>query len=352
MPSLLHLFVTAAMIALGAVGGVLAHWGGFPLPYLLGALLITALPAIFANHRFPADYGFPMRFRMPFIGLIGMVIGTQVTTDLFASLPTLAISMAAMVAFVVLAQLANYQIFRRIGGYDPATAFFAGAPGGLIESISMGETSGADIQLLVTQQFLRIILVMTLIPFGLSLWLGYPVGSAAGLSVARAPAAVSDWGILALGLAIGVIGGVKLGLPAGQLTGPLLVSALMSLAGYPVAVPGWLVSVAQIVVGTSLGLRFAGLNHKTLIRGFGLSLLSVSIMLLIGAILSAVIYPFVNQPADVLLITFAPGGVNEMALVALSLHANPAFVTLHHVFRIIITVLGLGLVSRRIMRAT
>ena len=44
---------------------------------------------------------------------------------------------------------------------------------------------------------------------------------------------------------------------------------------------------------------------------------------------------------ETLIICFAPGGVTEMALVALSLQANPAVVTLHHIYRIILTIIGL-----------
>ncbi|HKK85326.1 MAG TPA: AbrB family transcriptional regulator, partial [Roseovarius sp.] len=51
-----------------------------------------------------------------------------------------------------------------------------------------------------------------------------------------------------------------------------------------------------------------------------------------------------------MLISFAPGGVTEMALVALSLQANPALVTLHHIWRILITVLGLSLTRRWLRR--
>jgi len=40
----------------------------------------------------------------------------------------------------------------------------------------------------------------------------------------------------------------------------------------------------------------------------------------------------------VLFIIFAPGGVIEMGLIALSLNANPFFVTLHHLLRIAATV--------------
>jgi len=38
--------------------------------------------------------------------------------------------------------------------------------------------------------------------------------------------------------------------------------------------------------------------------------------------------------------------VTEMALVALSLQANPAFVTLHHIYRILLTVVALGVITR------
>jgi uncharacterized membrane protein AbrB (regulator of aidB expression) len=47
-----------------------------------------------------------------------------------------------------------------------------------------------------------------------------------------------------------------------------------------------------------------------------------------------------------LLISFAPGGVAEMSVVALSLAANPALVSLHHVARILITVFEVGLAAR------
>ena len=36
-----------------------------------------------------------------------------------------------MVLFVVIAYVLGYQFFRRVGGYDRATALFAGMPGGL-----------------------------------------------------------------------------------------------------------------------------------------------------------------------------------------------------------------------------
>ena len=349
MPLMRLALVTLVFCGLGGIGGALAALTPLPLPYLLGSLAVTAALSIRWPEHIPEGYEFPQNFRVLFIAIIGLLIGTQVNAESVASLHALAVSLAAVTLFVPLAFAVNYLIFTRLGKYDHATAYYSAAPGGLIEAITMGESAGADIRVLVTQQFLRIVAVIGLVPLGLSLYEGHPVGSAAGMGISRA-AVATNWPLLLAALAAGIAIGRLLRLPAWQLTGALLVSAALSLSGYPLSVPGWLVRVAQVVVGASLGMRFAGLSHRMLIRGTWLSLVSVSLMLAIGSALALLIMPFAGQDFEVLLITFAPGGVNEMALVALSLHANPAFVTLHHVYRITVTVFALGLMKRWLNR--
>ncbi len=102
-----------------------------------------------------------------------------------------------------------------------------------------------------------------------------------------------------------------------------------------------------LVIGTTLGVRFTGISPAMLLRGAGLGLLSVGCMLVLGAAMSALLIPLTGESFDVLLISFAPGGVTEMALVALSLNANPAFVTMHHLYRIILTVVVIVRISAR-----
>ena len=104
------------------------------------------------------------------------MIGSQVTPDVMRQLTDLPWTMLGLLIFIIVAHAGNYMIFRQVGGYSRATAFYAGTPGGLMESITMGETAGADIRILTAQQFLRIILVISLLPIGLSLWVGFPVG--------------------------------------------------------------------------------------------------------------------------------------------------------------------------------
>lgn len=347
-----RLIATLALLLAGwLVAAPLAVRAGLPLPYLLGPLVMSATLGILRPGLLPAGYTFPQRLRLVFIGLIGMMIGGQITPALFSDPARLGLSVAALAGFVGTAQGLNYLIFRRLGGYDRATALCAGAPGGLYESIALGEEHGADLSRLMLQQFLRVIFVVTALPVGLSLWLGAPVGSSAGMSFARAD---TDWQAVPLVLAtlgVGIAAGILLRLPARQLTGPLLAAGAVTLSGLAtIGLPQWLINDAQIVVGVALGLRFKGLDRRLLLRGVWLSALSVAGMLALAALFAGLLLLVWPEPFDVLLISFAPGGLTEMALVALSLQANPAFVTLHHIIRILLTVMGLGFASRRLTR--
>jgi uncharacterized membrane protein AbrB (regulator of aidB expression) len=69
-------------------------------------------------------------------------------------------------------------------------------------------------------------------------------------------------------------------------------------------------------------------------------------MLLIGVGFSLAIHAMTGLSTETMIISFAPGGVTEMSLIALSLAMNPAFVTLHHLVRIIFTVVELAVVKK------
>lgn len=347
-----RLATTLVLLALASLAGVAAQALGTPLPYMLGPLAVSALVATALPGRLPANYRFPQRLRLLFLAVIGLMIGAQVTPALFSEAHHYALTLGAVTLFVGLAHGMGYAIFRHLGGYDATTAFYASTPGGLYESIEMGAAAGADMTRLMMQQFLRIVVVVSALPLGLSLWRGGPVGSAAGMTLAHADVPWSDVPVIVMAGLGGLALGRLLRLPAGQMTGPMALAAALSLGGWlSVEIPQWLVNVAQIVLGTALGMRFTGLSHGLLLRGTGLAVISVGAMLALGAVLAAILHAATGEAVDVLLISFAPGGVTEMALVALSLAANPAFVTLHHIYRILLTVLVLGAATRLRERA-
>lgn len=338
---------TVIVIILGALGGHTAAYLHFPMPFLMGSLLTGATVAYLFGHRFPPDYKFPQKLREPFLMVIGVMIGSQVNSALLDLGPAILLSFLALTLFVPLALAGNVALFERFGA-DRTTAFFSGTPGGLIESITMAEERHADLPAVMAQQFLRIICVIVIVPVGLSLWIGHPVGSAGGMSLSRGDV---DWSKVPFALGIGLIGlwaGHRLRFPAAVLTGPLLFSALVTVLDiFPINLPQWLVNDAQIIVGASLGMRFRGMFGRKLIRALGLAFLSVVWMLCLGALLAFCLTLITGIEFDVLLVGFAPGGVTEMALIALSLAANPAFVTGMHVYRIILTVILMGWATKR-----
>jgi len=138
-------------LALGTSVGVGALRIGLPLPFLLGPLIAAGLVATLLPHRLPDGYGFPPWLRLGFIAVIGLMIGAQVSPALFANVPRLALSLGALTAVTFGAHALNYAIFRGLGRYDRATAFYAATPGGLFESIALGDEAGADLPRLMLQ---------------------------------------------------------------------------------------------------------------------------------------------------------------------------------------------------------
>lgn len=341
--------LTAALIAFGAFGGLVATYLHLPMPWMLGSLTVTALVVLFWAPPALESYVFPNQWRSVFVALIGVMIGSQVTPQLLTQAPGLVLTLSALALFIALAHLSNYLIFRHLGGYDRATAFYSGTPGGLMESIMMGEAAGADIRILTAQQFLRIICVITILPLGLSIWLGTPVGSSAGhsLNVNAAPVSAQNLVLIVLAALLGMALAQRVHLPAGQLVGPLLLAALATATGLmDLHLPFWLIATAQLVIGVTLGLRFKGTGLALLRRCAGLALLSVLVMLVISAAFAVTLHHLTGLPFLHLLISYAPGGVAEMSIVALSLAASPAIVSLHHIVRILMTVVEMPLIAR------
>lgn len=342
---------TLFLVLLGALGGAAAAYVQLPMPWMSGALMAGAMVARLAPGILPKGYVFPPNVRLVFIAVIGVTIGLQVHDGLLALLPSMLWSLLALALFVPMAQFGNYWIFRRFGQFDRPTAFFAGSPGGLMEALLMGEQFGAHTARLTLQQFLRICVVIVLIPAGMSIWVGHPVGSAAGLSDQMPQSALSlpaTTLILCAAGAVGLLLGRAARIPAGQLTGPLVAAAILNFTPLPqVAMPVNALIAAQIVVGVALGIRFLGLSRDMVLRGIGLAVLSVGYMLLLALVLIGIISAWTELGIDVLLISFAPGGVTEMGLIALSLAASPAVVAFHHIYRIVLTVLLMATMARR-----
>ena len=335
-----------ATLALGAAGGGAASLAGLPLPWLLGALIAVGGWSAAGLRVAGGPPVFPNTPREVCIPVVGVLIGGAFAPETVAGALSWWPGLVAVAAFVPAALFANYLLLTRIGGLSPPTAYFAAMPGGLIEAIELGVEAGADPRPLTVLQFTRIALTVTAVPLVFSAIEGRAVGSAGGARfAAAAPLGLADALIL---VGCGLIGhrlATRWRIPAGRIIGPITLSAAAHAAGLTEAQPPQaLVSLAQLVIGTTLGLRFVGLSQAELRRYLGLSALTVGAMLAIGAVFAAAATAFGAAPFAVMVLSLAPGGVVEMGLIALSLNASPILVTAHHLVRILAAVgIGVGL---------
>lgn len=342
----------AATYALGGLGWAVGAWIGLPLAALMGAMIAVAIVAASGIRLFGALPAAPQSWREVLIPVIGVAIGGGVPADFFQHLLRWWPTVLAVVAFVPLAHFLSYRLYRRLGRLDPATGYFSAMPGGFIEAMAMGDERGAQMPMLVMLQFLRMILCITLLPLAFTIATGHAVGSGAGISMpgAEVPLTWRDGAILLAVAVLGYLGARRLGLPAAVLSGPLFLSGLVHALGITGAVPpGWMIVVAQFVIGVTLGTRFAGVAPRQLALALGLAVAAILVSLATALAIALPLANMVGEPIPAVILAFAPGGVSEMALVAISLNLSAVFVTIHHLIRIVLAVvvarLGLRLVD-------
>ena len=328
------------LLAIGLAGGLTASFLAVPIPFLVGSLVAVGGFSIVRVARGRPAIAFPQAVRMRFVSVIGAMIGATFTTHILGLLSSLWLSLLAMILYVGVANAAGYAIFRHIGRYDPITALYAAMPGGLIEAVALGEQAGGDVRILSVQQFARIVIVVISVPILFYFWLGHGVGSASGQAFATEAAEVDDIAIILLFALIGFTIGPRLHIPASHMMAPLLLSAIAHATGIvDVTSPKWLLNVSQLVVGAGLGSIFGGTGIRLIVKCIGLGFVAVAVMLSIGLAFALALRPFSAVSGEALFISFAPGGVTEMGLIALSLGVSPVIVATHHLFRILITVL-------------
>lgn len=321
--------------AVALTGALLAVWAHMPLPWMLGALLLTAATRI-------AGLGTacPRPARNGGQWVIGTSLGLYFTPEVIGHIGSNAGPIIVGMLFALGLGFLGTAILQRFAGVDFKTAWFSSAIGGASEMASLAERHGARIDRVATAHSVRVLLVVVTVPFIFQWW------GVAGLDpTVPGPKVVHYWGLAALiGLtSIGGLAFMKLRLPNPWVLGPMLVAMMLTTAGIELsALPTFVPMVGQLFIGWSLGDRYRPDFFRSAPRFIAaVAVFTVSALALafgLGAILSL----WSAAPVPTLILGTMPGGIAEMAITAKVLQLGVPVVTAFHVTRMAFVVVVTG----------
>ena len=285
----------------------------------------------------------PMRSIM--VAIIGVLLGASFTPEIVEKAGEWPLTIGCLVLYLGFLIGILFLYFHRIVGLDAPTAYFSATPGGLSEMVITGAAMGADDRTIALIHTARVLLVVLAVP----LWFRYTTGvtttpSAIGPSIGAI--GLTDIAVLTTCAIAGAAAGRLIRLPAYRLSGPLLASAFVHVTGINESAPPWeLVAAAQVVVGSAIGARFTGVPVRRVLGLTAVALVSTALMLATTVAFALVLAPATGLDWRPIVLAYAPGGLAEMSLIALSLGIETAFVATHHVIRIGLIVVVAPLVS-------
>jgi membrane AbrB-like protein len=333
-------------LALGTAGGAIFYALNMPLAWMLGAMCATTIAALAG-----IEVRVPPSARTGMIAILGVMLGSAFTPDIADRIGQWAGGLALQFLFVATVTGASLIYFRRVARFDPVTAYFAATPGGLNVMVIAGEELGGDPRAISLVHAIRILVVVFVVPFYFRVIVGLDVPSVPAGMGTMTSLGLSDAGILALCGVFGFLIARRLKIPAAGLVGPMALSIAAHLGGLTAAQPPLeLVAVAQVVVGTGVGCRFVGVPLRQVGGMLGLAVGSSVMMLVLAGLFAFVAASLSTVPPTALFLSFAPGGLAEMSLIALALGIDTAFVSTMHVFRIVYIVMLAPLAFRLLGR--
>ena len=315
---------------IAAAGGLLFYLLKIPLPWMLGPLTVTIIyHTVSGGHA-----NWPVQLRNLGLIVIGYSMGRTVTPEttgeILANLPAMfGVTMMTMIFCLALGYITHRQT-----GISLASGMLGNIPGGLAQMVLLTEEiKDADVTVVTFLQITRVLAVVFSVPFiagGIGPMPGeVPPMVAAGPHslVAALPA------VLAAPLGAGLASLLKLPIPC--LLGPIFATTATVLIGAPAPpVPSLLMNLALIFFGTYFGIIINMESIKKLgtvfpyAIGGAIALLAFTFLLAHGLTLLT--------PATLLtgFLSTAPGGLSEVGVVALALHADVAFIMAYQLFRL------------------
>ena len=319
---------TIALLAIAMVVGISFSWLHVPVGWLLAPMLVGIAYAIIQGSRQPL----PPAFKMVGQVIIGIFTATRFSPETLSVATTYAIPLLLCVFTTGSLSMFNGYLLSRWAGIDRTTAFLGFIPGAASSIVAMSEEMGADALTVALIQYVRVLLVVLLLPTTASLLFPVNPGTQVAAPVAMAnnlPSLPIILNLLVLAVCgvLGVWGGRRLRLPSSGFLGPFIVGLVTFwILPYQLQVPQFLFCAGLLLVGLSIGVQFDWQIAQKLLKAV---LIEVGLVILLILSCLAVGYEFhVVTHVDTItaVLGFTPGGIEAMIATVMQLGGDTGLV--------------------------
>lgn len=326
-------------IAVASASGLICKRFKIPAGALIGAMF----GVLFLNILTEKAY-FPMSLRPYFRVLAGVYIGCRVTRKDIRNLDEAIPAAIIMSIGLLVLSLLGGLLISRVTGLDIKTALLSTAPGGVQEMSIIAEDVGADASKVAILQMSRILFVVSFMPFLIgslskqteALYKEQPHRQSKNVEASKR----NNVRLIATILAAAA-GGLVLDyfeVPAGAMVGSMMVIIVLMMAGNAVSVPGWIKTVTQLATGSILGARL-GISDLIGLREIAVpAVMLLIVMTSVNLAAGFMVYRFTKLDMSTALYSCAPGGSNDMAILAEEMGCDTPKVIALHVLRICLVV--------------
>lgn len=326
-------FLVTLLAAL--TGGLIFQTIHTPIPWLLGPMA-----AVFIGARFTKiPFYWPSGVRDTGLIIVGYSIGLSFTKaalfQIIAKLPMMLLMTVTLIVFC--AGIAV--VVSKLTGVDYPTVLTGSIPGGLSQMITFAEEmKGIDITTVTFLQVARLMMIIFFVPFlifGPFFHQDVIIQEAPILSGPTLHGTIPNLIVFAALCTGSAFIAKKIKAPTPYLLGPILITAILTIAGLRgPSLPPAILDLSQFMIGGYIGLLLKPekLEHKS--RIISLALISGMMMILGSLGLSYLLVMYDQLTPSTGFLSVAPGGMDQMGIMAHEINADLSMVTGYQLFRL------------------
>ncbi len=265
--------------------------------------------------------------------LLGISLGSLVSRQLLQHMGAYPLTIGLLALATFCSTFGSSLYLQRIHGWDQTSAFLAGSPGALSQITMLAIEKGADVSAIAVVQTMRVIILTAALPLLLALTGIAPSAPTEVISLIASPLELAVLAAAAVATAL-LLRLAKF--PASWMFGAMIASSVLHGTGLiEGGLPPWMRGVALVGIGAVIGTRFARISKTTLVSHINAGLGSFAVAIVISGIFVTVIVLSTHVRFADVVVAFAPGAMDAMLALALTLHIDPIFVGAHHLSRFV-----------------